>query len=129
MTRASKENHFNKFFIESKLNLFKTWQGIMGIINISKKGNKVINYIQNGNNMTVESPKEIVEEFNNHFTSIGKNIEKKLVKPNCDFSKFLKNSNKDSFLITPTNKEEVASIIKVLKNNKFSGLPVSQPNS
>ena len=113
LTRASKVNHFNKFFIESKLNLFKTWEGIMEIINISKRGNKVINYIQNGNNMTVKSPKEIAEEFNNHFTSIAKNIEKTLIKPNFDFSKFLKNSNKDSFFITPTNKEEVASIIKV----------------
>ena len=113
LTRASKVNHFNKFFIESKLNLFKTWEGIMEIINISKRWNKVINYIQNGNNMTVKSPKEIAEEFNNHFTSIAKNIEKKLIKPNFDFSKFLKNSNKDSFFITLTNKEEVASIIKV----------------
>ena len=113
LTRASKVNHFNKFFIESKLNLFKTWEGIMEIINISKRWNKVINYIQNGNNMTVKNPKEKAEEFNNHFTSIAKNIEKKLIKPNFDFSKFLKNSNKDSFFITLTNKEEVASIIKV----------------
>ena len=72
--------------------------------------------------MTVNSPKEIAKEFNNHFTSITKNIEKKLIKPNCNFSKFLKNSNKDSFFITPTNKEEVASIIKALKSNKLTGL-------
>ena len=55
LTRAGKTNHFNKFFIENKLNLFKTWEGIREIINISKKG---INCIQNGNNMTVNGPKE-----------------------------------------------------------------------
>ena len=82
----------------------------------------MINCIQNDNNMTVNSPKEIAKEFNNHFTSITKNIEKKLIKPNWNFSKFLKNSNKDSFFITPTNKEEVASIIKTLKSNKLTGL-------
>ena len=109
LIRASKANHFNKFFIENKLNLFKTWEGIREITNISKKGNKVIICIQNGNNMTVNSSKEIAEELDNHFTSITKNIEKKPIKPNCDFSKFLKNSNKDFFFITPTNKEEVAS--------------------
>ena len=82
MTTVSKANHFYKFFIENKLNLFKTWEIIREIINISKKGSKVINCIQNGNNMTVSSPKDIAKEFNNHFTSIAKNMEKKLIKPN-----------------------------------------------
>ena len=76
--------------------------------------------------MTINSPKEIAEEFNKHFTSITKNIEKKLIKPNCYFSKSLKNHNRDSFFITPTNKEEAASIIKSLKNIKSAG-PSSIP--
>ena len=101
--------------------MYKTWQGIREIINISKKGNKVINCIQNVNNITINSAKEIAEEFNKHFTSIAKNIEKKLIKPNCDFSKFLKNPNRDSFFITPTTKEEVTSSIKTLKNSKSTG--------
>ena len=129
MTRASKANHYNKFFHENKLNLFKTWQGIKEIINISKKGNKVINCIQNVNDMTINSPKEIVEEFNKHFTSIAKNIEKKLIKAHCDFSKFLKNPNRDYFFITPTNKEELTSSIKTLKTVSPWDLLVSQPNS
>ena len=45
LTRAREANHLNKFFIENKSNLFKTWEGIREIINISKKGNKVINCI------------------------------------------------------------------------------------
>ena len=101
--------------------MFKTWQGIREIINISKKGNKVRNCIQNVNNMTINSPKEIAEKFNKHFTSIIKNIEKKLIKPNCDFSKRLKSPKKDSFFITPTTKEEVTSSIKTLKNSKSTG--------
>ena len=28
LTRKSKANHFNNFFQENKLNLFKTWEGI-----------------------------------------------------------------------------------------------------
>ena len=77
MTRASKANNFSKFFIEHKLNLFTAWGGIREIIDISKKDNKVINCIQDVNNRTVNSPKEIAEEHNNNFTSITKNIEKK----------------------------------------------------
>ena len=71
----------------------------------------MINCIENGNNITANSTKEIVEELNNHVTSVANNIEKKLIKPSCNFSKFLKNPNKDSVFITPTNKGEVASII------------------
>ena len=91
-----------------------------------KNSNKVINYVQNGNNVTVNNPKEIVEEFDNHFISITKNIKKKLIRLNCDFSKLLKYPNKESFYITPINKEEVASIIKTLKSNK-STRPSSIP--
>ena len=31
----SKSNHFDNYFHENKLNLFKTWEGIKEIINIS----------------------------------------------------------------------------------------------
>ena len=88
LTRARKANHYNKFFLENKLNLFKTWQGIREIINISKKANKVISCIQNVNNMTINSPKEIAEEFNKHSISIAKKVEKKLIKPNVIFPSF-----------------------------------------
>ena len=46
LTRKSKANHFNKYFHDNKLNIFKTWEGIREIINISKKGS--INSIQIG---------------------------------------------------------------------------------
>ena len=69
LTRKSKANHFNNFFQENKLNLFKTWEGIRKIINITTKGNKEINCIQVGNK-TINNPK-IANNFNNHFTSIA----------------------------------------------------------
>ena len=37
LTRKSKANHFNNFFQENKLNLFKTWEGIGKIISITTK--------------------------------------------------------------------------------------------
>ena len=46
---SSKANHFNNFFQENKLNLFKTWEGIRKIINLTIKGSKEINCIQVGN--------------------------------------------------------------------------------
>ena len=73
LTRKSKANHFNNFFQENKLNLFKTWEGIRKIINITTKGNKEINCIQVGNK-TINNPK-IANNFNNHFTSIAEKQE------------------------------------------------------
>ena len=36
LMRNSKLNHFNNYFHENKLNLFKTWEGIREIIKISE---------------------------------------------------------------------------------------------
>ena len=37
ITRTSKFKHYNNYFQENILNLFKTWEGIRDIINITKK--------------------------------------------------------------------------------------------
>ena len=55
LTRKSKVNHFNNFFQENKLNLFKTWEGIGKITSITTKGSKEINFIQIGNK-TINNP-------------------------------------------------------------------------
>ena len=41
-------NHFHRYFNDDKLNIFKAWEGIREIINISIKGSNSINYIQIG---------------------------------------------------------------------------------
>ena len=70
LTRKSKANHINNFFQENKLNLFKTWEDIRKIINITTKESKEINCIQVGNK-TINNPIKIANNFNNHFTSIA----------------------------------------------------------
>ena len=76
----SKSNHFNNYFHENKLNLFKTWEGIREIINISTNRKTDITSIQIGNK-TVKKSSQIANEFNKHFTYIAKQIEEKIVKP------------------------------------------------
>ena len=49
LMQNSKSNHFNNYFHENKLNLFKTWEGIREIINVSKKGKTDITSVQIGN--------------------------------------------------------------------------------
>ena len=55
LTRKSEANHFNKYFHDNKLNIFKTWEGIREIINISKKGLDNIHFIQIGKSNTTNS--------------------------------------------------------------------------
>ena len=64
--------------------------------------------------------KSIANLFNNHFTSIAKNIEQKIIPD------YLKNLCQQTFLLTPTIEQEVLKSIKLLKRNKASG-PFSFP--
>ena len=97
----------------------------MEIINITKKETKDINCIQILNK-TIAKPTEIANELNNHFSSIAKNIEDKLIKPNFGYSNYLRNRSEQSFFISSTNAEEVLSEIKNRRNNISIG-PSSVP--
>ena len=65
--------------------------------------------------------------MNKHFTSIAKQTEENLIKPKHKYSEYLKNPNANSFFISPTNSDEVLSVIKELKHNKSIG-PSSIPS-
>ena len=41
LTRNSKANHFSNLFCENKLNLFKKWEGMKEVINISKNKQQI----------------------------------------------------------------------------------------
>ena len=105
LTQKSKANHFNKYFQDNTLNIFKTWEVIREIINISERGSNNINCIQSGRSSTSNSS-DIPNEFNRHFTSVAKQIEEKLIKPKHHYFKYLKNPNSNSFFIATTNNEE-----------------------
>ena len=116
LTRKSKTTHFNNFFQENELNLFKTWEGIRKIINKTTKVSKEINCIQVGNKI-INNPTNIANNFNNHIILIAEKIEDNLVKSKFNYSKCLSNPNKHSFFIKPINAHEVLCKITKLKNN------------
>ena len=41
LTRDSKANHFNNFFVENELNLFKTWEGIRVLLTCLKNEEQI----------------------------------------------------------------------------------------
>ena len=71
--KSSKALHYQRFFENNKLNLYKTWAGIKEIKNVSAKQKQNINGIANENN--INDPKDITEHLNKHFCNIAKTIE------------------------------------------------------
>ena len=62
--------------------------------------------------------------FNNYFSSIGEKTQSKIRFSNKNYTDYRHGENSNSFFITPTDSEELISIISSLNDNKPSG-----PNS
>ena len=127
LTRASTFNHYNNYFQENRLNLFRIWEGIREIINITKKSNNNINSIQlNGRDIT--DPAIIAHEFNNHFPTIAKQIKAKLITPNFHFSNYLSEPVEKTLAFRAIHKLGVKLIVNSLNSRKAFG-PASIPNN
>ena len=62
--------------------------------------------------------------FNNHFSQVGQKLKKSIRPTNKKYDDYLNERVENSFIIEPTNNDEVLSIIKQFKNSKATG-----PNS
>ena len=123
--RKAKKHYYNNYFSNNLNNLKKTWKGIKNIINLTSKSNNDIPQIKT-NNHVIDDNLTIANTFNNFFVNIGSELDKKIPKsqkPNGP-SKYLKNRNPNSFLISPTTPSEICDIIGSLDDTKSSG-----PNS
>ena len=69
-------------------------------------------------NKTITGIKDVANEFNIHFTTVAKIIEKFIVSSQPEFTHYLLQPNRDSFFLDLTAKEEIQKEIKILKNKK-----------
>ena len=100
-----------------------TWKGIKNLIslkNVSHSSPSSIYY----NNKTVTSPFEIANAFNNYFSNIALDIQSSIKYSAKEFHEFLPPLSIKSFFLSPTDKNEIISIISALDSQKTSG-----PNS
>ena len=67
LTRLSKANHYNRFFIENKTNLLKVWQGIKSVINTKPSKTKQSITTLKINDKIISNKKEITETMNKFF--------------------------------------------------------------
>ena len=77
LLKITKEAYYKNYFQENRKNSRALWSGINEII-YSKKSSKTIPPSSiSVEGKTISDPQNIAENFNNFFTSTGKNIQKK----------------------------------------------------
>ena len=117
--RKSKKVYYKNFFNNNICNIKKTWQGIKEIINVNKPKASDIPYLKY-KNKKIDSKPEMANAFNDFFTNVGPNLDKdipRVKKPNCE-KLYLKSRVLQSFLISPTDQNEVIEIIDSLDESK-----------
>ena len=118
--KKSKQNYFTKYFETNIKNLKNTWKGIKSIICLEISASRSTNAI-NFNNELTSDPLKIANVFNNYSSSVGEKTQSKTRFSNENYTDYLHGENFNSFFITPTDSQEVISIISSLSDNKSSG--------
>ena len=115
LLRISRQTYFQKYFEKNKKNSKRIWQGIPEIISA---------IIVDGNAIT--APTKMAENFNNFFTSIGKNLQEKIPPTKKTFTDYLKTPNLENSTIGLTSADEISNLICSLDSSKSVG-PCSIP--
>ena len=123
LLKRSKRLYFTKFFNDNLNNLKNTWKGIKNLISLKTVSHSSPSSIYY-NNKTVTSPFEIANAFNNYFSNIALDIQSSIKYSAKEFHEFLPPLSIKSFFLSPTDKNEIISIISALDSQKALG-----PNS
>ena len=118
LLKKSKKSHYKKYFEDNKRNCKAVWNRINKIIYSKSKVNAREPNCLLIKGRAVSQPKDIAEHFNDYFASISKELQKHIPPTKMDFSDNLKNSNAESFFMTPTTPEEISDLIQTLILNK-----------
>ena len=86
---------------------------------INKNSDNVSAIIADDN--TVTDPIEREQNFNNFFTSIGTNLQRKIPPTKNNFTDYLKKTNSENFVIAPTTSDKISDLINSLKSSKSIG--------
>ena len=112
--------HFPKFFLENANNEKNIWRVIKSIINVNSSVNYQPTSLLVNSELTTE-PKEIANAFNKYFSTIASDLQGKIYHHGQDFTIFLKNSDEHNFFISPSDKNEIVSIINNSSKKKATG--------
>ena len=117
MIRASKKFYYKSYFSEHQHNTKKTWRGIKELI--GKRNKTLTNSISLiGNKKIVTNQKDVTNIFNNYFVNVAENLSKDLGAPKSTVYKYLDNPNQYNFFTTPTDPQEVLTLLNDIDPKK-----------
>ena len=122
LLRCSKLDYFNNKCLEYKQNSRKLWQLINQVINKISHKSQVIESLRI-DNLVRYSPMEITKGFCDHFATVGKTYSDKVQLPRVlveTYNEKINMSNISMFL-SPTDREEIKSLIMNLPAKNSSG--------
>ena len=122
LLRHSKLNYFNNKCLEYKQNSRKLWQLINQVINKTTRKSQVINSLK-VDNLIRYSPVEITKGFCDHFANVGKTYSDRVQPPRVLVEMYNKKINMSniSMFLSPTDREEIKSLIMNLPAKNSSG--------
>ena len=120
----AEEKHYREMFDTRTNSVKKLWRNLNTVCSFQKskcKRNNIAKLIVN--EYTLTDDKNISNEINKYFSTIGEKLDKELNQKasRYDFKSYCHKPYKNSFFVTPTNCTELLKIIAKLKNSKSPG--------
>ena len=121
LIRAAKKTYYAEKLENCKHDAKQTWNILNSVLGRQNRSNLPSSI--NINNSSNSDPRTISDYFNSYFINIGPNLANKIMRPGVTFQDFLNHikSPASSFFLSPTDKDEILSICKLLKSGTSSG--------
>ena len=121
----SKRRYYAKFFEEHKDNSKKQWGLINELLNRGKKTSDIKKVVgENGESVTDNIG--IAEQFNSYFSNIASNLKSGIRgDASNNYGSFMDRSNANTIYLSPAGPDEIATIIRKLKNKSTLDTKVS----
>ena len=113
LIKNAKAKYYENVFNNNNKDIKKTWDVINSVIKGSKSNTTFPTYI-NVRNLLISDQKNIIEEMNSYFTSVGQNMAPESNRNYDGFSDFFSSTNNNKFYFKDVTENEVYKII-----NKF----------
>ena len=92
--QANKKAHFAEKFMENKDNSSKIWNEIKSLVNLKASKSSTIKILDKNDKITSDS-ETIANIFNEHYSTLGSNVQQKIPTQEGDYNFYLDKRDKD----------------------------------
>jgi hypothetical protein len=114
LKRAAKNDYYKALFDRYRHNIKKTWQTINKVLNKANDKFTITDFF-------TSEPHNVAEEFCDYFTEIGVKCASNIPAGKHTAQSYLKGNHQNSLYLTPTDTNEIISVISSLKTSSTSG--------